>query len=124
VSDEASGRHRAGDPPGPDSQGLWWALTKAPRRRLFDPSTNVFRTGFLVIAALMFFFIEGLAEVFGEHPWYIHFRGFALVVAGATVLALSVMYLLRPSTIPPDPPLFGALWRALRRRRHADGDAP
>jgi phage shock protein PspC (stress-responsive transcriptional regulator) len=123
VSDEASGRHRAGDPPGPDGQGLWWALTRAPRRRLFDPSTNV-RTGFLVIAALMFFFIEGLAEVFGEHPWYIHFRGFALVVAGATVLALSVMYLLRSSTIPPDPPLFGALWRALRRRRHADGDAP
>jgi hypothetical protein len=72
----------------------------------------------------MFFLIEGLVEVFGEHPWYIHLRGLALVVAGATVLALSVMYLLRPSTIPPDPPLFGPLWRALRRRLHADGNAP
>jgi phage shock protein PspC (stress-responsive transcriptional regulator) len=121
VSDEASGQHRAGDRPGHHVQGLWWALTKAPRRRLVDPSTNVFRVGFLVIGALMFFFIEGLAEVFGEHPWYIHFRGLALVVAGATVLALSVMYLLRPSTIPPDPPLFGPLAGAppspARRRR-------
>ena len=61
MNDEASGQHRAGDRPGRDGQGLWWALTKAPRRRLFDPSTNVFRVGFLVIAALMFFFIEGLA---------------------------------------------------------------
>jgi hypothetical protein len=25
--------------------------------------------------------------------------------------------LLRPSTNPPDPPLFGAAWRALRRRQ-------
>ena len=93
--------------------------------RLFDPSTDVFKPGSLIIGALAFFFIEGLAEVFGEHPWYIRFRGFALMAAGATVLALLVMYLLRPSTIPPDPPIFGPLWQALlRRRRHPDGDAP
>jgi hypothetical protein len=124
VSDKASGQHRAGDRPGHHGQGLWWALTKAPRRRLFDPSTNLPRDGLAVIAALMFFFSEGLAEIFEEHPWYIHLRGLALVVVGAAVLDLSIMYLLRPSTVPPDPPLFGALRRALRRRRHADGDAP
>lgn len=124
MNDEASGQHRAGDRPGHHGHGLWWALTKAPRRRLFDPSTDVFKPGLLIIGALMFFFIEGLVEVLGEHPWYIHLRGLALVVAGATVLALSVMYLMRPSTIPPNPPLFGAVWRALHRRRHPDDGAP
>ena len=122
MTNEASGpgRHR-GERRDVHGRGWWWALTRAPRRRLFDPASNPLRTGLGALAAMSVLLGEGCNELFSHAAWCIRLRGLGMALGGLAVLLLLVAYLTRPATIPPEPTLWQVVRHGVRTASRRDG---
>ncbi|TPG17039.1 hypothetical protein EAH86_09695 [Pedococcus bigeumensis] len=77
---------------------LYWHLTKAPRRRIWDPENNPIRSGLLILIGILAAFGQAARDIANQAVWWAPFRGLAALIGGLVLIWGVIAYLGRPAT--------------------------
>lgn len=93
-----AGRHRGMPSAQLTPASLYWYLTKAPRRRLWDPESNPIRSGLLILIGIGGAFGQAARDIANHAVWWAPFRGLAALIGGVLLIWGVIAYLGRPAT--------------------------
>ena len=112
-----AGRHSGMPPARLTPASLYWHLTKAPRRRIWDPESNPIRSGLLTLIGILAAFGQAARDIANQAVWWAPFRGLAAIIGGLVLIGAVIAYLGRPATASK--PSLNAKFRPSHRGKDA-----